>query len=608
LVNLVCVAASCGLAAPARGDDVRLKDLTEPVRSRVDAAARAQRLEKVPQEAVNLAGNATSWLISQVSLSAEEEDARATLLHKRILERHRSIALPEAAGRVWQKLLDQLPPSLKPEAFHYSLKILDVPDLGVTTPGGGRVYLTRSLMEDLLANMGQTRGEAALAFLLAQQLGHMARLHCRRGWQLQEIQEEIKTGIKLGVEMSVVKQLLQTGVDHSDVLIYFLYTREQHYEADCFAFSLCRNAGIDLDAALDALRYLVVQAHPRLLRDADFRPADRPRAETLRYYLSEQPEPLVRLKRLLMERAGEVIEETDYGLFLYLPGADGRTGKLTRCGDQSIRANEAPIVLLHGLRGDNGCFRTYLPALGEQPETRGRPVLVFRYPNNESLSRSGLFLERELRRVVAAPEKAAFICHSAGGLVFRFYAEKRGGAFAQAVFLATPHLGSRLTQLKFLVDLAGFGAAWHDAGLREAIAEAIPEGRGEISFDVQPDSLFLRYLGHDAKLAARYHVFYGQVLKRRDATLVSLAFTAAKQTLRDKLVERVDAPFLKRQVTRLMDQLTIPDEVLAGDLIVTVRSADLKGAGKATATRLNHLTIKTDEEVLRQVVKSIAGQ
>ena len=33
--------------------------------------------------------------------------------------------------------------------------------------------------------------------------------------------------------------------------------------------------------------------------------------------------------------------------------------------------------------------------------------------------------------------------------------------------------------------------------------------------DVKPDSLFLRYLGRDEKLAKRYYVIYGKVLPLR---------------------------------------------------------------------------------------------
>ncbi len=42
----------------------------------------------------------------------------------------------------------------------------------------------------------------------------------------------------------------------------------------------------------------------------------------------------------------------------------------------------------------------------------------------------------------------------------------------------------------------------------------MPEGDGEVIHDVHEDSLFLRYVGHNAELARRYHVFSGECLRR----------------------------------------------------------------------------------------------
>src|SRR5438270_660363 len=109
------------------------------------------------------------------------------------------------------------------------------------------------------------RCPAALAFILAHELGHSALGHCRRGYQLQALQKEIKRGIKLTVPNERLAGLLETSLAPAGRLLTFLYTREQDYNADLFALHLCRNAGIDTDTGLDALRWLVAARHPGVL-------------------------------------------------------------------------------------------------------------------------------------------------------------------------------------------------------------------------------------------------------------------------------------------------------------------------------------------------------
>src|SRR5262249_24523990 len=149
------------------------------------------------------------------------------------------------------------------------------------------------LLDELLQD--PERGPAALAFVLAHELGHVARGHTRRGWQVVQVEAEINRGIRLLVEKESLRTLLQTCVASSGQLVQFLYAREQVYEADCFAWQLCRNAGLDTDHALDWLRRLAAEKYPGApAGDADGPEGRRP-ASTLGYYLSEQPDPLRRL-------------------------------------------------------------------------------------------------------------------------------------------------------------------------------------------------------------------------------------------------------------------------------------------------------------------------
>src|SRR5262249_20274217 len=142
-------------------------------------------------------------------------------------------------------------------------------------------------------------------------------------------------------------------------------------------------------------------------------------------------------------------------------------------------------------------------------------------PANGSLARSGLFLAREVKRLVPAPEKVTFICHSAGGLVFRWYAERQGGGFDRAELLAGPNAGRRAAELRLLVDLAAFAGRLRE-GCFAAVSRSVAEGQGEVGLDLRPDSLFLRYLGSDRRRAARYHVYTGTSLDWQQALLLQL--------------------------------------------------------------------------------------
>jgi pimeloyl-ACP methyl ester carboxylesterase len=584
------------LAVPAEAAaPPALKDLTPAVRTRIDRLAARHPVDTLRQEKLNVAGDISLWALSNLALAPEEEFEHAETVHKEILKRERVAIAPETARRVFRKLLDNLPPHLKPDEFEYSLIVLEHDEANAFTLGGGFIYISRPLLDALLSD--KERGEAALAFVLAHQLGHIGLQHCRRGWQSFELEEGIQKGIEMHIARDRLREALHTGVANAGNRIAFLYTRKQVYEADLFAWQLCRNAGIALDPALDALRWLAVDQHPRIRTDEAYRPEeDTPDRE--------QPPALLRLKRLFMERDGLVDDkEGNYGLFLW----DPRSGDFQRCGNQSVAAGERAIIFVHGFRGSMRTFRDYLIACSENEALRERKLLVFRYPNNSSLGRCGQFLVNEMRRVVAAPDKAFFVCHSAGGLVFRWYAKAAKQPFDRAVLLSTPNEGSSLASLKYLADLSAFADELKMNG-PGAIARMIPEGSGQIIHDVHEDSLFLRRLGRNADLAKRYHVFSGDCLRPVQVIALGTAIAAAKRVMLKRVLPRIDAPVLRRQAMTRIERWHLPREISHGDLVVSVRSALLKDAGRTTRTALNHDAFKTDEQVIREVMESILGK
>jgi pimeloyl-ACP methyl ester carboxylesterase len=334
-----------------------------------------------------------------------------------------------------------------------------------------------------------------------------------------------------------------------------------------------------------------------LLSDSNYRAEDE---DTTR----PTPSALLRLRRLFMERDGLVDDKEDkYGLLLW----DPRSDTLERCGRQAITAEDRPIVFTHGFRGSTRTFRDYVHAFAEDRELGRRKLLVFRYPNNSSLERCGQFLVNEMRRAVVAPEKAFFVCHSAGGLVFRWYAETRKQPFDRAVLLSTPNEGTSLTSLKYLADLSAFFDELKMNG-PGALERMLPEGEGQIIYDVHANSLFLRYLGHNAELAKRYHVFSGEFLRPVQVIALRAGIAGAKRIMEHRLLPRIESPVVRRQALRRVERWHLPVEISRGDLIVSVQSALLKDAGHTTRTDLNHEEFKSDEQVIHDVMDAIRGK
>jgi hypothetical protein len=587
--------------ADSASPPARAWPLDEAARRRLDQVALRQPLEGPAEEKVNVAGAFPAWLLSRLDLPVGEEVRRSRLAHAELVQRQPARLGPAAALRVLDRLVRQLPAYQRPAGLRFSLTLLEG-DTAAGTPGGGFLVLPADLVD--LLGPGGDRAEAALAFLLAREMAHVTLGHCRRGWQLLTLEDEMRKGL-LKLDPGSWRDALETKVQTTGDAVHFLYSRSQEYKADLFALHLCRNAGFPLDGALDGLRLLAALTHPGAAGGDGPPPGPAGKERVCRYYRSLAADPLVRLKRLLMERDGAVEPGDEFGLFAY--DRAGRT--LVRCRPGGVGRGERPIVFLHGMHGSKTSFAAYLEHFSQEKALAGRPLLVFRHPGNGSLARSALFLSRQVRGVIAEPARTTFICHSAGGLVFRFYAEKLGGAFDRAVILATPHAGSDLTRLKYLADVQEFLGFSLRFGLTEGIARTLAEGRGEIGLDLHPDSLFLRYLGHDRRLAGRYHVFYGEWLRPVQALALQGTFEALRKQLRQRLaLAPLAEGLLRHEAERLVASLVLPPEVLRGDVIVSAASARLPGAARTTRLRLRHLAFRWDPEAIRLVLESVVAR
>src|SRR5262245_7539875 len=181
-----------------------------------------------------------------------------------------------------------------------------------------------------------------------------------------------------------------------------------------------------------------------------------------------------------------------------------------------------------------------------------------------------------MERVCASRKHVDFVCHSAGGLVFRQYAELEGGEFHHAYFQGTPHYGSDLAALRSLLEATQFLGDLK-LGYDGALQQAILDGHGQISHDLQPDSLFLRNLNAPG----------GKVGPACDSLDVWRAWSGAGGLRMKTAVEAGRRPLgglLKSDETGGMklsraglERLALPAEITNGDLAVTVESAKLAG-------------------------------
>lgn len=610
--GVLCLLAM-GVSVDVAGDvtvraserEFKFSELTPATRRKIDAAA-ANAAPKRPVSAVRREsiGDFVSWAIARTPLPPEEESRRAAEVHARIVAESEIVPTPKVAEAVLEKLVADLPPRMRPVGFAFSLTVLDEPGREAFTVGAGRLYVPKDYLEALLAD--ERSGRDRLAFVLAHEIGHVCREHTRRAYQLLILEERANGNAGSDVDRERLENAVNGTLAVRGKRLTFPSSDEQDFSADLFAVHLCRNAGHDLEPLLDALRERILAADPGVLLHEDaHRQQDTPG--------TTQPDSkgkwdllLERLQRLRAELDGTVSSPTgedgkgrEYGLFEF----DLETGEWTELEAASIAEQERTIVLVHGMQSRLKMFRPLVQHLAEDPSAHGVRILGFQYPNDASLARSGKFLKREVDRVYESSAGADFVCHSAGGLVFRDFAEVEGGRFHKAVFVATPHSGSALSRLRFLLEAKQFVGDL-DLGYARAVEQTLVDGKKQMGYDVEPDSLFLRYLNRDRgteKLRQRYAVMRGRAIKQPYAALTAATLAAGRTALRRK-VQNSDKPETAKQVAlRWIDRLELPKEITRGDLAVSLDSAALAGVTHVSTFRLNHVQLPRHPAVIEAI-------
>ena len=590
-----------------------LSSLSPDLKKKIDQIAKDQQFKNINEKKFDFKGNVIFWIISQASITPEEEKNEATILHNKIKKDGKIIDSPEGLKQLFKKLVTNIPTYQKywPET-DYQIYLLDQDDFKIFTNGGGFVYITKPVLNLVLQK--DIQQSPVLAFFIAHELGHISLGNTKKGFQLEEIQTELKRQVGLNIENDTLALILKTAINPILTSAKFLYSREQSFQADLFAIHLCRNCSFNLNYSLDALRILILMKNPEIKSPKVIADKELGLGAKVNQFFSFDTDPVTRLKRLLNEIDGKCdIDPYKFGLFKFDPDAKDNDKTFFPCGNNTVEGLNTSLVFLHGLRGNENAFKDFFEIALLSKELKGKDIFVFRYPNNQSLYRSGEFFSNEIKRVFKNSEKAVFICHSAGGLVFRYFSEIKKGEFNKAYFLGTPNAGSEMIKLKFLLDINEFVLIGGKSGIPTAIRESFPEGSGEISSDLQSGSLFLSFLKSesvDFKKQGDYTVFKSFYFSSfvSKAAIIGLETVFLPQVKAEllKRIEKISSPLIKKWANQIVDKLLIPDEIKKGDLAVTLDSAKIALAKEQTINGVHHIGLLSDKKVVDLVIKELS--
>lgn len=592
-----CVAALLVLAA---GAAVYLRvfnrvgvNITPDLRAQIDALAGRIPTGTFAREAAEWSGDLTSWLVSRVELAPEEELELAEKVHDEITAEHAVAGTPEAIQSILVRLSEHVPESLLPPGKRFHVTLIDDGDFVPFTGGAGRIYLTTAMLDPFRSF---DRFEPAIAFLVAHEMGHICRHHARQGYERLLLHDDRDQGWLGNVGGKLFQDKHGDWVRKRGELIRLAYDERQDRAADLFALALCEAAGFEPNDALDLLRLDLLEAEPALQDDAADGTLNR---EHDPGSFSDRGRQLCRrLNRLRSELDG-TIDDAAYGLFQL--DDDGRESLPVETG--AGRLQHPPVIFIHGMEANRDGLHPFMRLA--QSQLPGRTVLGFRYPNDDSLARSARYLRREVARVLPDDVRPDFIVHSAGGLVARYYAEVLEGPADRIVFFGTPHFGSDLVRLRAALELLQV-LKGVKLEMSATFKDAIADGDGQITYDLLPDSLFLSRLNSGFRGSDRYSIFAGRALSESKAASLEKSVSGAVRLGRLGLLPLKSTEFGRRALSRL-DTITLPDEVLRGDLAVSLTSASPPGVGDIAEVSLDHVRMFGDPELCTKALEIIGS-
>ena len=464
------------------------------------------------------------------------------------------LPVPAEIRQVLDDLTRAIPDSMRQQCVNVNLSVVRDETQHTRNWSGPGLCIPQSLLNRLLAD--REYGRDRIAFLLAHQLGHVYSRHAV-------------------AEYRFVSNHAGLGTDHAvNARRTFLRfaTPVLDLEADQFALSLCRNAGIDVAPGIDDIRRLVLAS------------ARREGQVDRNGYIS----PAERLRHLLATLAGDA-DSPRYGFY----ELERVSGRLRRLSGSATTNHRGDIILIHGAQSDALSMLPLGRYLQQEASLDGRRILLLQYPNDAAISRSGRYLAQLIKRMNLRPRDADFICYSAGGLVFRWYAEVEEGMFHQSIFIGTPHHGTPLARVAGLLEivdaLSGQGS----------LDELTADGLGEITQDLQPGSLCLTYLnGMPKDTRSRYHSVRG--------LLPGTSETALPRRLPSPALD-CDARWHQPLNCTPLSLPQLFASSLSGDLVVSATDGKLDDVATDTAFNLTHLQLLTAPSV-RQRIADILSQ
>ncbi len=570
LAFLILIASSTMSASESFASD----ELTPQQRNQVDTLSLKVPPDAVRKRARESFGDLKSWLRQRAPMPLPHELERVRETHQQVLAHSRVVEAPPLVLETLARLSQTLPPAMTADLGEFELFVLERDDFLSASGGRNFLYISSSTIDRTL---GDAAGRDRVAFLLARQIASSCLGHGRSWYQSEWAAAFVRSEEKEQAIAAI------TSDDFSNTVLGRQASTAEVFSEDLFALHLCRQAGFDIQHVLDVLRHEVLAEAVELPEEPDS--------------LGSVRGPLRRLRHLLME-VGGLVADDQCALHRFT------NGKWEPVPDAGLAAVDRVALFVHGLGSDLDEFSNMVRALdGDLPESTA--VIGLRYPNTGSLYRSSKFLVNELARTEAADSGIDFVCHSAGGLVFRRAAERDGLNFRTATLIGTPNSGSDLTSLRPLLEAKEFFGSLQD-GLSKSMAEAIEDDSTQMVRDMEPGSLFLTELnaGSPPNVRNRYQIVRGQALSTQKSLLLALGIGTARTALR-KLADSTFEESQQSSARSWIARLRIPEEVRSGDMAVTLTSATTPDPAEVLTVSTAHTKLPDDGQVINFIRQTI---
>jgi pimeloyl-ACP methyl ester carboxylesterase len=602
IIAVVTCSVSVGTLA---ADAFRAFGLSE--RTVIDANALWSSREKFRIAEVEAYHSFFEWLEGRVPIPPEALQAMTVERRNAACQDHVTSEPIGAVAGIWSDLVKRIPESLTSKDSPFKLTLLGADACPPSSIGCG-VVVAGELYCDNLTDFGAS-GHPSLAFALARAIGHDCLGHSRRSYQAEWARSQLGELRAAGEGFASNEKQSPGAREGRRDGPQSACSQDEDAAADLFAIHLCRSAGFDTEGALDLLRSEVVAGHPDFLKSLP-RNSERPPIEPEfveeisagGFATREGLSPVNRLRRLRVELDG-LCNCEQYGLFVL----DVDTGNVTHAGDDSLANIPGAIVFIHGMESSLAAYMPLAKQLRTSTEPANHVLLFFQFPNDGSLAHAGAFLSRELSRSGVPKERTDFVCHSAGGLVGRYYTEVLREPFRRLCFQGTPHTGSDLAGLRAILEAKQF-LGDVDLGHDKAMQKTILDGRGQISIDLTPGSIFLEHLNDSDRErdAGKYFIQRARKYSRTEAFVRKGAFIAMKKTavsgLRSTYPKGANA--FTDAAADYFNVIELPDEVMSGDLCVTLESAALPGIKNIkTYDGVGHTELPSNRNAVRDLVE-----